>query len=77
VDTTALTELIEPVAAADAGIFFAASKAGRDIRLHTASGGRRVRRCPPTSTRIPWQGLRSPCGHERKRPSLPEGRKGL
>jgi len=37
VDTTALTELIEPVAAAGAAIFFAASKAGRDIRLHTAS----------------------------------------
>ena len=38
---------------------------------------RRVRRCPPTSTRIPWQRLRSPCGHERQRPFLPEGRKGL
>src|SRR5665647_271606 len=63
-------------ASTGAAIFFAASKAGRDIRLHTASGGRRVRRCPPKSTRIPWQRLRSPCGHERQRPSLPEGEKG-
>src|SRR5665647_3013656 len=77
VDTTALTELIEPVAAAGAAIFFAASKAGRDIRLHTASGGRRVHRCAPTSTRIPWQRLRSPCGHERQRPFRSSDRGGL
>ena len=38
-DTTALNGLIEPVAAAGAAIFFAPSKAGRDIRLHTASNG--------------------------------------
>jgi len=38
-DTTAHTGLLEPVAAAGAAIFFAASKAGRDIRPHTASGG--------------------------------------
>jgi len=59
VDTTALTELIEPVAAVGAAVFFAASKAGRGIRLHTASGGRwygAVHAHPPASRG-------SVCGH--------------
>jgi len=48
-DTTALTGLFEPVAAAGAALFFAPSRAGRDLRLQTASDGPL---CTPLSNHI-------------------------